>query len=141
MFENDILEKYISDWDKVNADIRKGFNNEPAYDKKVFKTEITSYGDEVTDFYDKEISKMDTCLAVISLDYALKKINVFYYYHYYPQVFLKQSKYVTIKVFRHITQDIGSFLATHLKNSFFFIECLKSFSNEIEFSSVKFFLL
>ena len=40
------------------------------------KTKVESYGDEVTDVYDKEIPKMDsnhTCLAVISLDSALQK--------------------------------------------------------------------
>ena len=39
------------------------------------KTEIKSYGDEVTNFFDKEIPKVDsnhTCLAVISVDSALK---------------------------------------------------------------------
>ena len=39
------------------------------------ETKIKSYGDEVTDFY-KEIPKVDsndTCLAVISLESALKK--------------------------------------------------------------------
>ena len=42
------------------------------------KTIIECYGDEVTDFYDKEISKVDsnhTCLGVISLDSALKKMG------------------------------------------------------------------
>ena len=40
------------------------------------KTRIKSHGDEVTDFYDKEIPKVNsiyTCLAVASLDSALKK--------------------------------------------------------------------
>ena len=40
------------------------------------KIKVESYGDEVTDVYDKEIPKMDsnhTCLAVISLDSALQK--------------------------------------------------------------------
>ena len=55
------------------------------------KTKIKSHGDEVTDFYDKKIPKVDsnhTCLAVISLDPALKKDEI-----YYPQVFLKECKY------------------------------------------------
>ena len=53
--------------------------------KKNLKTKIKSHGDEVTDFYDKEIPKVDsdhTCLAVISLDSALKKDE-----NYYTQVF------------------------------------------------------
>ena len=55
--------------------------------KKILITKIKSYGDEVTDFYDKEIPEVHsnhTCLAVISLDSALKKDE-----NYYPQVFLK----------------------------------------------------
>ena len=39
------------------------------------KNKIKSYGDEVTDFFDKIIPKVDsnrTCLAVISLHSALK---------------------------------------------------------------------
>ena len=45
------------------------------------KTEIKSPGDEVTDIYDMNIPKVDsncTCLAVISLDSALKK-DINYY--------------------------------------------------------------
>ena len=52
------------------------------------KTKIKSHGDEVTDFYDKKNPKVDsnhTCLAVISLDSALKKGE-----NFYQQVFLKQ---------------------------------------------------
>ena len=43
---------------------------------KNLETKMKSYGDEVTYFYDKEISKVDsnyTCLEVISLDFSLKK--------------------------------------------------------------------
>ena len=50
------------------------------------------YLDEATDFYNKEISKVDsnlTCLAVISLDSALSKDG-----SYYLQVFLKECKYI-----------------------------------------------
>ena len=59
---------------------------------KIFlKTKMKSYGDEVTDFYGREIPKVDsnhTCLAVISLDSALNKDR-----NLYPQVFLKECKY------------------------------------------------
>ena len=57
-----------------------------------FENKVKSHGDEVTDFYTKEIPKVDsnhTCLAIISLDSALKKDE-----NYYPQVFLKQCKYI-----------------------------------------------
>ena len=68
------------------------FHSEPVYNKEFLKTKVKSHGDEVTDFYDKEIPKVDsnhTCLAVISLDSALKKDD-----NYYPQVFLKECKYI-----------------------------------------------
>ena len=54
------------------------------------KTKIKSYGDEITDFYDKWMPEVDsnpTCLAVINLDSALNKDR-----NYYPQVFLKTFK-------------------------------------------------
>ena len=48
----------------------------PCLDKEYLKTKVKSDGDEVTDFYEKEIPKGDsnhTCLAVISLDCAFRK--------------------------------------------------------------------
>ena len=62
------------------------------------KNKIKSHGDEVTDFYEKTIPKVGsnhTCLAVISLDSALKKDE-----NYYTQVFLKEWKYIEKKVIR-----------------------------------------
>ena len=67
--DDDLLEKYNTVWDKVSADIKKEFNSKPGYNKEFFKTKIKSHGDEVTDFYDKQIPKVDsdhTYLAVIS---------------------------------------------------------------------------
>ena len=87
LIENDgLLEKYNAIWDKVSTDIRKEFDSEPVYNKEFLKTKIKSHGDEIADVYDKEILKVDsnhTCLAVISLDSALKKDD-----NYYPQAFL-----------------------------------------------------
>ena len=83
--DDDLLEKYNTIWDKVSADLKKEFDSEPVYNKEYLKTKIKSHGDEVTDFYDKEIPKADcnhTCLAVISLDFVLKKDE-----SYCPQVF------------------------------------------------------
>ena len=70
------------------------------------KIKIKTQGDGVTDFYDKEIPKVDsnhTCLAVISLDFDLKRDG-----SYYHQVFLKECKYIKKKVIRHIIDDLGS---------------------------------
>ena len=75
-------------WDKLSTDIKKEFDREPVYDKKFLKTKIESYDDEVTDFYYKEIPKVDsnhTCLAVISLYSTHKKDK-----NFYPEVFVKK---------------------------------------------------
>ena len=64
------------------------------------KTKIKSHGNEVTNFYDKKCSNVDsnhTCLALIALDSALKKHD-----NYYPQLFLKECEYIEKKVIRHI---------------------------------------
>ena len=56
--------------------LKKEFDCESVYDKNLLKTKVKSFGDEVTDFYDKKILKVDsnyTYLAVISLDFALRK--------------------------------------------------------------------
>ena len=69
------------------------------------KTKIKSHGDEGTDFYEKEILKLDsnhTCLAVITLNSALNKDG-----NYYLQVFLKECKYIGKKVIRHINDNLS----------------------------------
>ena len=68
------------------------------------KTKIKSHSDEVTDFYVKEIPKVDSnhsYSAVISLDSSLKKHE-----NYCSQVFLKECKYINKKVVRHIIDDL-----------------------------------
>ena len=70
------------------------------------KTKIKFHDNEVTDFYDKKIPKVDsnhTCLAVISLESTLKKDA-----NYHLQVFLKECKCIEKKVIRHITDDLES---------------------------------
>ena len=54
---------------------KKEFDSKPVYDKFFLKTKVKSSSDEVTDFFDKEIPKVDSnhaCLAVINLDFALQ---------------------------------------------------------------------
>ena len=54
------------------------------------KTKIKSYGDKVTDFYDKKIPNVDSnhiSLAVISFGSVFQKDD-----NYYPQVSLKERK-------------------------------------------------
>ena len=65
------------------------------------------HGDEVTDFYEKEITKVDSnyfYLTVISLDSALRKDA-----NYQPQMFLKECKYIKKKVIRHINDNLSAF--------------------------------
>ena len=79
LIEDDGLrEKLNTIRNKVSSDIKREFDSEPVYNQNFLKTKIKSYGDDVTDFYDKEIPKVNsnhTCLAVISLDSALKKMK------------------------------------------------------------------
>ena len=81
----DLLKKNNIIWDKVSANIKSELYSEPVCNKFFLKIKITTNGDEVTDFYDKEIPWVDsnhTVLAVISLDSDLNKDG-----NYYPQVF------------------------------------------------------
>ena len=86
--DDKLLEKYNTICDQVSADIKKESDSEPVYNKNYLETKVKSHGDEATDFYDTKILKLDsnhTCLAVKSLNSALKKDG-----NYYPQVFLKE---------------------------------------------------
>ena len=96
--------KYNTIWDKVNHDIKK-IDREPVYNKNILKTKIKPYGDKATDFYNKQISKAGrldyTSLTVINVNPAIEKDK-----KYYPQVFLKDFKYVEKeKLNRHISED------------------------------------
>ena len=57
---------------KVSTDTKKVFDSEAVYNKNFLKTKIKSYGDEV------KVDSNHTCLAVISLDSALKKDENYY---------------------------------------------------------------
>ena len=66
---------------------------------------------ELNIFTRKKILNVDsnhTCLAVISLDSALKKDE-----NYYPQVFSKDCKYIEKKVIRHINDDLTDFFSSN----------------------------
>ena len=90
--DDKLLETYNNIWNKVSNSIKKELDWKAIYNKKFLKTKIRSYGDEARDFHDKEATKVGskyTCLAVISLDSFLKRDE-----NYYPQVFLKECKYI-----------------------------------------------
>ena len=71
--DDELLEKYNTIWDKVSPDIKKEFDGEPVYSKNYLKTKKKSHADEVTNFYDKKIPRLD-----------------FNHHSYYLQVFLKE---------------------------------------------------
>ena len=105
--DNDLLEKYNIVCDKVSTDIKKELDSKPVYNKTFFKSQIKSYDNEATGFYDIEVPKVDanyTCLAVISLGSPLKKDK-----NYYSQVFLKECKDIEKKVIRHNNDNLSDF--------------------------------
>ena len=84
---DEFLEKYNSVWDKVSADIKINLISSLSIVKIIWKSKTKFHSNKVTDFCDKRVHKLDcdhTCLAVITLDSALKKDD-----NYYPQVFSK----------------------------------------------------
>ena len=119
--DEDLLKKYNTIWDKVSADIKKEFDSKFVYNKEFLKTKINSHGDKVTDFYDKKIPKVyfsQNCLALISLGFALKKVD-----NYYLEVFFKKCKYTDKKVIMHINDNLSAFvliMMSLMKNSYHF---------------------
>ena len=68
----------VDDGYLVRADIKKKFDSEPVYKRKIWKTAIKFCRDKVTDFHDKEMPMTGfnhTCLAVITIDPAFKKMK------------------------------------------------------------------
>ena len=106
LIEDDgLCEKFNTIRNKVSSDIKREFDSEPVYNQNFLKTKIKSYGDDVTDFYDKEIPKVNsnhTCLAVISLDSALKKMKPVIHKSFY----LKSANTLGKKVIRQVIDDL-----------------------------------
>ena len=106
--DDKLLEKYSTISDKVNADTKTNLTASLFIIKKNLKTKRKSHGDEVTDFFDKEIPKFDSnhaCLAVISLDSALNKDG-----SYHPQVNVgTECRYIEKKIIRHINDNLNDF--------------------------------
>ena len=74
--DGDLLEKYNTIWDKLNADFKKDFDSDPAYNKQFLKIKIKRHGDE--DFYNTDIHKVDsnhTCLAVSAWTLVSRKME------------------------------------------------------------------
>ena len=87
------------------------------------KTKIKFFGDEATDFHNKEMLKTGsnhTCLAVITIDSALKKEEKFY-----PQVFSKECKYIKKEVIKHFNMNFSVILMNPMKNKLVWVSFLE----------------
>ena len=65
--DHELLKKCNTNCNKVSSETKKEFHSKPVYNKTFLKTKLNSFGDEATDFHDKEMTKggsNDTCLAV-----------------------------------------------------------------------------
>ena len=79
------LEKHNDIWEKVESSLKKEFDSEPIHNEKYLK-EIN------TNFHNNKIPKEGSqyiCLSVILIDSVFRKDK-----NYYPQVFLKECKYI-----------------------------------------------
>ena len=86
--------------------MKKEFDSKPISNKTFLKTKIKSYGDEATDFLDKEISKVGSnysCLAAILINFILRKEE-----NYHLQVFSKNvnTSKRRKRVIRRITEEL-----------------------------------
>ena len=100
--DDKLLETYNNIWKEIFSSMKKEHDCEPNWDKK-------NYGDEATDFYDKEVSRVGSSyptLVVMVFDFVLKNGH-----NYYQQVFLKELKYIEKKKkgIRHITDELEIF--------------------------------
>ena len=97
-WNDDLLKEYNTIWDKISADIKREFDSKPIYHKNFLKIKVKYHGDEVTDFYDTKIPKVDsnhTCLAIIRLDTAFNKDG--------------NCKYIEKRVIKHINDNLSNF--------------------------------
>ena len=110
--DENLLKTYNDTWNKVSNSMRKEIDSALIYNEKFLKTRVKSYGDATTEKekknHDKEIPEVVSncvCLAVILIDFVLKKEK-----NYYPQAFLKECKHIEKekKVIRYITDDLNN---------------------------------
>ena len=100
------MEKDNAIWDKISADVKEGFDIEFVYNffLKTKKKVLWWWSYRC---HKKEIHKVDsyhTCLVVTDLNSAVNKDR-----NYYPQVFLKEFKYIEneTKVIRNIYDNLA----------------------------------
>ena len=105
--DDELLKKYNEIWEKVKNIIKKEFDSEPVYNEKYLKAKIKSYNRKINkNFHNSKIPKEGSkfvCLSVILIDSVFRTGK-----NYYPQVFLKECKYVVKEkeIPKHIIHDI-----------------------------------
>ena len=106
---DELLEKYNKIWEKVRNNIKKEFDSESVCNEKYVKAKVKSFNERInTHFRNNKIPKEGfqfIWLSVILIDsvFIIGK-------SYYPQVFLKECKYVgkEKKMPEFVTDDISS---------------------------------
>ena len=71
--DDELLETYNDILNKIGNSNKKELGCEPIYNKKFLKIKIRTYGHEATDFEIPKVGSNHTCLAVILIDFVLKK--------------------------------------------------------------------
>ena len=107
--DDELSKMYNKNWNKASNRIKKEFDNESIYIKSFLQTKIKSYSDDIANFRDKEMLKVDPnhiCLVVILNNFVLTKDE-----NYYKEVFLRKCKYNEKKVIRYVTDDLEIFSA------------------------------
>ena len=96
--DNKLFKKYCKMWRTIKSLLVVDFDSEPAYGDtdSYIKTKVKMYDNRVnTNFQSKKVPKGNSsykCLSLIMLDSIVKLGK-----KYYPQVFLKECKYVKRK--------------------------------------------
>ena len=84
--DDELLRKYNDIWNEVSNSTKKQFDREPFYNDKLVKIKIKYLAVMRLQIF---TMKNYICLAVLSIDFVLKKDE-----NYYRQVFLKECKYI-----------------------------------------------
>ena len=91
--DDEFLERYNEIWEKVRNITKKEFDIEPIYNEKYLRTKRKSYNGKINkNVHNNKIPKESSqfiYLLVILIDSVYRKDK-----NYYPQVFLKECKYV-----------------------------------------------
>ena len=90
--DDDVLDKYSENWDKIKETLSIRFHSIPVYDEQYIKAKVREFNGAIkTNFLSDKVPKENehyTCIACITIDSVMRmeKKN-------YPQVYLQECKY------------------------------------------------